>query len=169
MADSMPEVKQCDLNTATRLLAHAVGDLCCSLAGAVCNATHDEYWQLSGAKVDGVVSWVFRVAKHKTSSTSGTAAIVINDFEYVTIIRRRQLDLESENELLFILCGRKQSTKLTDKIKKLAPRFGFSSINLTGVRKSAATRATKPEPQRLDHQHPSQNRDNQGGIRISKL
>ena len=152
VADSMPEVKQCDLNTATYLLAHAVGAHGCSRAGAVCNATLDEYQQLSSEKVDGVVSWVFRVAKHKTSSTSGSAAIVIDDFlktrihEYVTSIRRRQLDLDSENELLFILCGGKQLTKLSDKIKKLAPRFGFSSINLTGVRKSAATQAAFDSP-----------------------
>ena len=117
MADSMPEVKQCDLNTATSLLAHAVGAHCCSRAGAVCNATRDEYRQLSSEKVDGVVSRVFCVAKHKTSSSSGSAAIVINDFKYVTIIRRRQLDSESKNEPLFILCGEKQLTKLSDRIK----------------------------------------------------
>ena len=152
IAESMPEVKQSDLNSAAYLLAHAVGVHGCSRAGAVCNATVAEYREVSSEDVDGVVSWVFRVANHKTSSSSGSAAIVLNDFlktridEYITSIRKRQSDSESESDLLFVLCGNKRLTNLSDKVKRLATRFGFSSINLTGVRKSAATQAAFDSP-----------------------
>ena len=93
-----------------------------------------------------------RVAKHKTFESSGTAPIVVSDFlktrisDHVQSIQLRQVDNCDDCGNLFVLCGGKPLYNMADKVKRVAPRFRFTAVSLTKVRKSAVTKTAYEEP-----------------------
>ena len=125
------------------ILAHAVMVHSLRRPAAVQEATLVEYHRGSWETVEGTQAFVVPVAKHKTMATHVRARLVFDDFlknkqdAYIDAIRPRLLQPNEKHPNLFIL---------SDRIKRLAPRFGFHPATATDVRKAAAT-ATAYKPQ----------------------
>ena len=113
-------------------------------AGAVENCTMTEYQaRMIEANLDGSKSIIIRVKRHKTDRR-GPADLVLAEQHYDKLqsyvdVVRPYIDPTNVCPFLFVRCGPKKVTQISNRVKSVGKRFDVEAPTATRVRKIGST------------------------------